>query len=924
MSLARYYSSTPAQAIIQKITFDTRNKRAIAKLCYTKKTVSQTIPDVNKNWYQMPLEDIKRHFSVDVTKGLTKEEVQKRYEQYGPNKLPQGKKLHAWQLFLRQFLNPLIIILLIAAGLTAWLHEYLDFTVIMLAVLVNVLIGFWQEFKSNQIFEKMNKLVEVRARVIRDGVLQDIDMKELVPGDIISLRTDMKIPADARIIEAQALSVNEALLTGESEAVIKKVEDAEEELSVGDRHNMVHMATIVEKGEGLAIVVATGEDTEIGTIASLTARVEDEQTPLQERLARLGKRIGIGVTFFALIILALGFWEGRSFEEMFTTAVAVAVAAIPEGLPAALSVILAVSATRILKQRGLVKRLVGAETLGSTSVIVTDKTGTLTTGHMKVEHIVCSDDLSAASRAMALASDVVKTQKDGVVHIQGEATDKAKVAYFEEQGGNLEEAKSEFSSCSFIPFNEENKYIAAFYTSPGGEGHVFVSGAPETLLDRSDIPAHKKQEILLQIDEYAKKGFRMIGIAKRSYKKDTLVCDDTEALQKELKELTFLGAAAIRDPIRDDVKQSLETTRHAGVRVIMATGDHIFTARSIGEELGFGTHDNHIINGDEIDALSDEEFRERIKTVEIFSRVSPAHKMRITRALKDNGEVVAMTGDGVNDAPALKDADIGVAIGSGTDITKETADLILLDNSFSIITRAIQEGRIAFENMRKVTVFLLSNSFTEIIIILAGLLMGTAFLPITAVQILWANLVENSFPNFALAFEPGEKGIMKRRPMGKKEAIIDREGLYIIFIVGILADLMLVGVFYYLVNFTSWAPEHIQTLIFALLAANSLFIVFAIKSYHQSIFKTRITDNKYLLGSVFIGLLLLGASIYTPVLQSLLGTVSLSIWEIGFVGLMVAIQVFMIEIVKWHFRRKEYFRLHRGKAVDTIGATLQG
>lgn len=884
--------------------------------------MAQTVPSKKKLWYQTPLEELKEEFTVDIENGLSSEEVKKRKETYGPNTLPRGKKVHAWQLFLRQFLNPLIIILLIAAGLTAWLHEYLDFTVIMLAVLVNVSIGFWQEFKSNQIFEKMNKLVEVHARVIRDGKLLDVDMKELVPGDIIILRPDMKVPSDARLVEAHDLSVNEALLTGESEAVEKKVEDVDGELSVGDRHNMVHMATIIEQGEGRAVVVATGEDTEIGTIASLTVQVEEEQTPLQERLSRLGRRIGIGVTFFALIILGLGFWEGRSFEEMFTTAVAVAVAAIPEGLPAALSVILAVSATRILKRRGLVKRLVGAETLGSTSVIVTDKTGTLTTGHMKVEHVICSDDLEKAAHAMALASDVVKTQEEGKVHLQGEATDKAKVAYFEERGGNLEDAKAQFSECSFIPFNEENKYIAAFYIDDVGAGRLFISGAPEVILERSNVPAHRKKEILREIDGFAQKGFRMIGVGERSYEKDALVCEDTEDLQKNIKDITFLGVATIRDPIRDDVKESLEITRHAGVRVIMATGDHRLTARSIGQELGFGVENGHIIEGREVDNLSDEEFRERIKTVEIFSRVSPAHKIRITKALRANGEVVAMTGDGVNDAPALKDADIGISLGSGTDITKETADLILLDDSFSIITRAIREGRIAFENMRKVTVFLLSNSFTEIIIIMAGLLMNTAFLPITAVQILWANLVENSFPNFALAFEPGEKGIMKRRPMGKKESIIDREGLYIIFIVGILADLMLVGVFYYLVTFTGWTPEHIQTLIFVLLAANSLFIVFAIKSYHKSIFHTNMTDNKYLLGSVVIGLLLLGASIYLAPLQALLGTVPLSLPEIGFVILMVGIQVMMIEVVKWHFRKQEYFRLHQGKAVDTIGPTL--
>jgi len=874
-------------------------------------------------WYQKSVDEIIQKFDTNTEKGLSKIVIKEKQNKYGFNILPRGKKVAVWQLFSRQFLNPLVIILLVAVGLTAWLKEYIDLSVILLAVLVNVSIGFWQEFKSNQIFEKMNKLVEVHARVIRDGKLLDVPMEELVPGDLIVLHTDMKIPADARIISCRDLSVNEAILTGESDAVDKNLDEIKSKISVGDRYNMVHMGTIVERGEGRAIVVATGEDTEIGTIASLTASVEDEQTPLQERLSRLGKKITIGISVFVIIIFALGFWQGRSFEEMFTTAVAVAVAAIPEGLPAALSVVLAVSATRILRRRGLVKRLVGAETLGSTSVIVTDKTGTLTTGEMKVENIICTTNIERAALSMAFASDVVKTFEEGKVHIQGEATDRAKVSYFESRGNSLEEEKIKYKECSFIPFNEINKYIASFFETKTGEGHLFISGAPEKLLSLSTVPIHKQKEILEEVESYARRGYRMIGIAERSYPKDVLLCKNNKELEKNIKDLEFLGVATIRDPLRDDVKESLDITRQAGVRVIMATGDHMMTALSIGKELGFGTSKNHVLDGDEIDKLSDEELKERIKIIEIFSRVSPAHKMRITRALKDNGEVVAMTGDGVNDAPALKESDIGVSVGSGTDITKETADLILLDNSFSIIAKAVKEGRIAFENIRKVTVFLLSNSFTEIIIVMAGLLMNTAFLPITAVQILWANLVEDSFPNFALAFEPGEDDIMRRKPIGKNESILDREGLWIIFIVGILADLMLVGVFYYLINFTIWTAEHIQTLVFVLLAGNSLFIVFAIKSYHRSIFHTKMTNNKYLIWAVALGIILLGASVYVPFLQNLLGTVPLSLMEIGFVVLMIIIQVAMIEFVKWHFRRQEYFRLHKGKAVDTIGPALK-
>ena len=885
--------------------------------------MAQLISASKKLWYKIPIEEIKKELSVDIAKGLSKEEVTKRRSLYGPNILPRGKKLHAWQLFLRQFFNPLVIILLISAGLTFWLHEYIDFTVITLAVFVNVIIGFWQEYKSNQIFEKMNKLVEVTARVLRDGVMNEVHMEELVPGDIIILHMDMKVPASARLLSARDILINESILTGESSAVKKEVKDLKDEVSVGDQSNMVHMGTVIERGEGTALVVATGASTEIGGIASLTANVEDESTPLQKRLSLLGKQISFGVSIFVVIIFALGFWEGRNFNEMFTTSVAVAVAAIPEGLPAALSVVLAVSATRILRRRGLVKKLVGAETLGSTTVIVTDKTGTLTTGEMKVEHIISSDDLDRTALAMALASDVVETIENGKVHVQGEATDKAKVEYFKARGGNLKKEKESYKICSFIPFDQITKYIASFHTKPDGGGNLFISGAPERLLSLSTLSISKQKEILYQVEDYARKGYRMIGVAEKSFSSGELLCDNNESLRARIKDIVFLGVAAIRDPIRPDVKESLETTRRAGVRVIMATGDHMLTARSIGEDLGFDTNPNNIIDGDGIDTLSDEEIKKRLLTAEIFSRVSPAHKMRVTQALKEIGEVVAMTGDGVNDAPALKDSDIGISLGSGTDITKETADLILLDNSFSIITEAIKEGRIAFENIRKVTVFLLSNSFTEIIIIMAGLLMNTAFLPISAVQILWANLVEDTFPNFALAFEPGEEGIMERKPIQKNESILDKKGLSIIFIVGILADLLLVGVFWYLITFTSYTEAHVQTLIFALLATNSLFIVFSIKSYRASIFNTKLTNNKYLLLAVFMGLFLMGMAIYAPPLQKLLGTVPLTSKELLFVAGMILIQIILIEVVKWWFRIHEVSRLQGRASIDTIGLTLK-
>ena len=869
-----------------------------------------------KIWHEKKLDQLIKDFSVDLRIGLTGKEVQKRKSEFGLNLLPKKKKVQPWEFFLRQFINPLVLILLVAALMTISLREMVDFYVISLAILVNVTIGFWQEFKSNQTFEKIEKLVQVRARVRRDGEIWEVDMSQLVPGDIILLHADTKVPADARLIWAQNLTANEAILTGESRARKKQVTDLIGTVSVGDRINMVHMGTIIERGEGEAVVVGTGSDTEIGRIAELTSSVKEEKTPLQNRLSKLGKVISVFVGIFTVIIFAFGFYEYRDFIELFKVSVAVAVAAIPEGLPAALSVVLAVAATRILKQRGLVRKLVAAETLGSTSFIVTDKTGTLTEGKMKVVEFIKTEDEKRALIALALSSDVLEVKnEDGTISMNGEATDKAKVEFFIEKGGSLKKVLAEYRRVALLPFDPVKKYIASFHEVGEKQYHIFISGTPEGILSLSQMSNKEKEEIQKQVEEYASRGFRMIGVAERELEKvKDFNSQNIKALEGCVNKLRFLGVAALRDPIRRDVKEAMLTTRSAGIKVIMATGDHRLTALAIGNELGFSGRPESIMSGDEIDHLKDEELLEVINTrIDIFSRVSPAHKMRITKVLKKAGAVVAMTGDGVNDAPALRASDIGVALGSGSDITKEAADLVLLDDSFSIITSAIREGRIAFDNMRKVTVFLLSNSFTEIIIILSALFLKTAFLPVTAVQILWANLVEDSFPNFALAFEPGEEGIMQRRSFKRAESILDKQGIMIVFIVGILSDLMLVGLFYYLYFFSLLSPEKIQTIIFALLAVNSLFIVFAIKSYHQSIFRTKITDNKYLIFAVLLGLVLMVAAVYIPSFQHLLGTVSLSFLEVLIVLALAAAQVGLIELVKWWFRHHNAFGFAKQK-----------
>lgn len=868
-------------------------------------------------FYQSPLSDVIRAVRANPEKGLTARAAAARHKTYGPNTLPRGKKTAWWQFFFRQFRSPLVYILLIAAVLTAFLQEYADMAVILLAVLVNVAVGFWQEFQSSNILARLQEIVRITALVIRDGAIHEIESSNLVPGDIIILKSGMKVPADARLLSAKNLEVSEAILTGESKAVTKKAGDIpKKDVSIGDRKNMVHMGTAVEKGEGRAVVVATNKNTEIGKIALLTQKAHDARTPLQQRIARLGKFITILVAIAAVVIFVIGIIEEYSFEEMFTTAIAVAVAAIPEGLPAAISIVLAVAAQRILRQRGVTKGLLSAETLGSTSVICTDKTGTLTEGRMKVEKLLVPDE-EHARVILALANEAIVERTGTEFVVRGETTDQAKMQAFLDAGGNLDELLSRMPRVAFLPFDPEYTFIASVHNTDNGT-LVFLTGAPEAILSRCALPEEKRKEYDRQYEELAKKGFRMIALAeKKIYAVPNNIsiggednCNDIDLADHETREriiqnLSFVGFAAIRDPIRPDVKASIKAAAHAGVTPIMLTGDHTLTARSIGKELGFPSEPDAVMEGTALDSLTDEELAARITNIHIFARVTPRHKMRIIEAWRAHGKVVAMTGDGVNDAPALKSADIGVALGSGTDVAKEASDLILLNNSFSIIVAAIRQGRIAFNNIKKVTIFLLAGSLTELILILSALILKTP-LPVTAVQILWTNLVEDTLPNIALAFEPGEKDVMERQPLQKKEPILDAEGKIIVFIVGVITDLILLAVFLGLYYYSSWSLRHIQTFVFMALGIDTFFYIYSIKSLRYPIFSYNIFSNPYLIWATIIGIGVMLGAVYIPFFNTLLGTIPLPISDWPALLLLGIIEIVGVEIVKWFFFRRNF------------------
>lgn len=890
-------------------------------------------------WYSKTLEQIYDELTTDPVKGITQVEATSRLSIYGKNILPRGKKVTWVQFLLRQFKSPLIYILIVAAVLTTWIallpegseligdshtnNKWVDTIVILLAIAVNVAVGFWQEFRSNNILEKLEEVVQTNAYVIREGKLHEINSEGLVPGDVILLKPGKKVPADARIVSAKNLEIDESLLTGESVPVKKLVTRLQnEEVPIGDRDNMIHMGTLVSRGEGVAVIVATGRNTAFGKIALLTQLAKEEPTPLQIRMDKLGSLLAVVIGIASVLIFVVGVINDYSVVEMMTTAVAVAVAAIPEGLPAAISIILAVSAQKILKKKGVIKKLVAAEALGSTSVICTDKTGTLTEGRMVLKQLVTAGDPVRAREILAGANEGIIEMIEEKPIVRGETTDQAKLRYFIDEGGDLEEFARALPRISLLSFDADNKYIASLHKEDS-KYVVFVTGAPETVLDLStsfvsakgetkQLTTSEREKFSHEYEELAKKGYRVLGIAERKLK-EVSNGDDTDLEDKETKEvllrdLVFVGYAAIGDPIRADVRESIAEARNAGIRTIMMTGDHILTAVAIGKELGFGTAKSQIYEGKAVEGLSDDELEELVSKAEIFARVDPEHKMRIIAALQRKGEVVAMTGDGINDAPALKSADIGIAVGSGTDIAKAASDLILLDDSFSIIVESIRQGRIAFDNIRKVTVYLLTGSFTELILIMVPLLMGLEYLPLTAVLILWTNLIEDSLPNIALSFEPGEDDVMNRPPVRKEEPVLDKESKIIIFAIGLITDFALLGVFFFFYYTDSLSVAHLQTLIFAGLGLDTSFYIYSIKNLRKSIFSYNIFSNKLLVGATVISVGLMLAAIYVPGLNNILETVPLTGTDWMIVISLGIIKLMGIELVKWWFIHRDVDR----------------
>jgi len=849
-------------------------------------------------WHTLDFQEVAKVLRTNLQEGLSASEVEKRKRAFGSNKLPAKKPIFSFWLFLSQFKSPLVYILLIGAVVTFLFHEFTDCLVILGAVFLNTIVGFLQEKKAQNTLRALKKVVKHKAEVLRDGKLKIIDSEELVPGDIIILNPGERVPADGRLVEAHRLKINEMALTGEWMPASKHTDILPEETPLADRDNMVYMGTIVESGFGRAIVVNIGENTEIGKVAKLIRETKEEKTPYQKKLAHFSKIIGVIVVIISFFILVEGMLTLKElplferFKEMFTTAIAVAVAAIPEGLPVAMTIILALGMQKILQRKGLVRKLVAAETLGSTSVIATDKTGTLTEGKMAVDKVIGKKEAvlkCALLTSEAFVENPQETKEKWI--IRGKPTERALLKASIELYGYQFLKDWEKKRVDQILFDSIRKFKAALYQEKG-KLLLFVCGAPEKLLELSSLSQEEKAQWEKELTKLTKKGLRVVACAKREIKEKKHINDLIENLE-------FLGLITLSDPIRKDAKEAIKICKQAGLKVIIVTGDHKLTTKAIAEELGLKAKEEEILEGVELDKLTQEELIKILPKIKIFARVEPKHKMRIIDAWQKKGEVIAMTGDGINDAPALKKADIGVALGSGTEVAKETSDLILLNDSFSIIVAAIEEGRRIIDNIRKVITYLLSDSFTEVILIGASIITQTP-LPVTALQILWVNLIEDTFPSIALSFEPKEKDIMKRKPIGHKAPLLTREMKVIIFIIGIITDFILLGVFFWLLK-QNYEIDYIRTIIFASLAVNSLLYIFSCKNLRKNLWQERIFSNKLLIGAVLIGLGMLILAIYLPSLQYALKTKPLGLhgWLIVFGASIV--DILLIEATKFYF-----------------------
>lgn len=821
--------------------------------------------------------------------GLTKDEAVARIERYGPNRLQEVKPPGALTVLLHQFQSPLIYILLVATVVTLALQEYIDSGVIAFVLALNAVIGFVQEKQAEESVRALMKLVSPKARVVREGHEWEVDSTELVPGDVVFLESGTRVPADIRLFSATSLAIDESLLTGESLPVAKRVEPVEETAGVADRACMAYTGAIVTGGRGRGYVVETGPRTELGSIAEQVRGEEEIQTPMQQRMGTFAQVIGIVVGIASLLAFIIGIILGESVSEMFKVAVALAVAAVPEGLPVVFTITLALGVRRMAHRNAIIRRLPAVETLGSTSVIGSDKTGTLTENRMTVQEIWAGGEsyslagdgagqvgdlgpdhpLALALTAGILTNEAEVFMTEEGVETRGDPTEAAILVAAAELGIEPEDVRDVHPAFAEIPFEPELRYSASIREKNGAH-LVAVKGAPERvmlmcshMLTSNGPTPVDESEVMRVAAEMASKGLRVLAAAHRVLPEPLDRPDRIE----EPEALTLLGLFGMMDPPRKGVEGAIAGCRSAGIRVLMITGDHARTALAIGRKLGLAGGDNAPVTGSDIDQMDEERLAEVVRETSIYARMSPENKLQVVRALREQGDVVAVTGDGVNDAPALRAADIGISMGkSGTDVAREASDMVLTDDDFVSIYAAVEEGRVTFDNLRKATFFLISTGAASIVVILTALAFRWP-LPFLPAQLLWLNLVTNGLQDVALAFEPGEKGVLRRPPRSRTEGIISRILWERVLIAGLVMAIGTLALF-------RWTLDSTDDLVQAQSVALTTMVLFMMlhvgnsRSEYISAFRKNPISNPFLFIAtaaaliVHIGALYLGPTQY--------------------------------------------------------------
>ncbi len=869
-------------------------------------------------FHQLTPEDVLKHFS-STTEGLGEDEVRTRLARYGPNEIQRKHEISPAKIFLSQFSSFIVYILIAAVVVSFILHEYIDGAVIIAILIVNALLGFIQEYKAERAIESLKKIAALQATVIRDNRKIRINSNGLVPGDVIVFESGDRIPADARIIEAYSLEVIESSLTGESHSVRKDSVSIENSAVLGDMKNMVFGGTNVTSGSGKAVVVRTGMETEMGKIAQSIESVEDDETPLQKKLNLLGRRLGILTLITCGTIIAFGIFKGGGLFEMIMVGVSLAVAAVPEGLPIVVTIALALGVKRMVGQNALVKRLPSVETLGCTTVICTDKTGTLTRNEMTVTKLFANDTIvditgtgyGTSGRFMfsgeeidplsfefllrigALNNDAALSEKGAVI---GDPTEACLIVSAAKAGLERSILEERFPRIHEIPFDSERKRKSTVHRS-NGKLVMYTKGAPDVMLKRcsriynggkvSPLTGNTKNMIIEINRGFALHALRVLAFAYKP------LGTGNEVDESDENDLIFVGMQAMIDPPRKEVRSAINRCKSAGIRSIMITGDYAITAQAIASQLGIASD---AVSGEEIENMHDEDLKKTVKKISVFARVNPEHKIRIVRALRDNGEVVAMSGDGINDAPALKEADIGIAMGiTGTDVTKETADMVLLDDRYISIVKAVEQGRGIYENIKKFVNYLLSSNLGEVLILFIAMVIGfrnssgAIVMPLLATQILWMNLVTDGLPAVAIGIDPIRKEIMDAAPRNPDEPIITKDMAMNIVAISVL---MAAGTLFLFYRFLPQGEAMGRTVAFTSIVMLEMVRVTMIRSQY----KLHFFSNMFLVGAISFSVLLQVAVVYMPVMNIIFKTTPLALYHWGYIGVVMAM-MFVIGII---------------------------